>query len=90
VSTRHVRRQRDAQRVGIDSPAALDALWGTVLPIPAGPGAGDDFEARVQRAWEHLKGGYFTADEHDQLREVLGAVIAKEFMTAAPPRGLRS
>lgn len=58
--------------------AAAGALWGSVLPIPAGAGGGDNFAARVARAWEHVKGGYFTADEHDRLREVLGAVIADE------------
>lgn len=57
---------------------AAAALWGSVLPIPAGGGAGDDFEARVQRVWEHMKAGYFTADEHDRLRDELGKLIAKE------------
>lgn len=61
------------------SPATSAAtLWGSVLPIPAGGGAGDDFEARVRRAWEHLKASYFTFEEQDRLREELGRLIAKE------------
>ena len=50
--------------------------------VPPGPTAGDDFEARVQRVWEHMKGGYFTFEEHDRLREELGRLIAKEGTSA--------
>ena len=56
----------------------VEAIWGTVLPIPAGPGARDDLTARVQRVWEHMKASYFTFEEQDRLREELGRLIAKE------------
>jgi hypothetical protein len=51
-------------------------LWGQTLPVA--PSTSDDFEARVEAAWRHLKAGYFAAEEHERLREVLGVVIAKE------------
>lgn len=61
------------------SPAtSAAAVWGTVLPIPAGPGAGDDFEARVSRVWQHLKAGYFAAAEHGRLGEVLRELLDSE------------
>ena len=56
---------RPAANKEVTPPAtAAAAIWGTVLTIPAGPGPGDDFEAPVRRAWEHLKAGYFAAEEH--------------------------
>lgn len=57
------------------SPATAAAIWGATLPIPAGPGSGDDFESRVDAAWRHLKAAYFAADEHDRLREVLAEIV---------------
>lgn len=60
------------------------ALWGAVLPIAAGHGAGDDFEARVEAAWRHLKAAYFAVEELDRLRRVLGAVIADEIAGRKP------
>ncbi len=59
-------------------PVAAAAIWGATLPIPAGPGFGDDFEVRVEAAWRHLKTAYFAAEEHDRLREVLAARIEVE------------
>ena len=60
------------------SQTAAAALWGSVLPIPAGPRSGDEFQVRVEAAWRHLKAAYFAAEEHRRLREVLGAVIKGE------------
>jgi hypothetical protein len=73
-------REKAAINAPIPAPpaAAVDALWGSVLLIPVGPGAGDDFEARVQRAWSYIKAAHFAAEEHGRLREVLGVVIADE------------
>jgi hypothetical protein len=51
-------------------------LWGQTLPVA--PSTSDDFEARVEAAWRHLKAGYFAAEEHERLREVLAELITKE------------
>ena len=61
------------------SPATeVAAIWGSFLPIPAGSNANDEFEARVRRAWDHLRTAYFSVEEHERLREVLGKIIARE------------
>lgn len=57
----------------------VEAIWGTVLPIPAGPGAGDDLTARVQRVWEHMKASYFVPAEHGRLRAALRDVLDSEW-----------
>lgn len=67
------------------SPAAASALWGATLPIPAGPGTGDDFEPRVEAAWRHLKAVYFAGEEHGRLRDVLAARIEAESVAVAQP-----
>jgi len=74
-----------AQASKTPSPAAASALWGATLPIPAGPGSGDHFEARVEAAWRHLKAAYFGAEEHGRLRGVLAARIEAESIASAQP-----
>jgi hypothetical protein len=49
--------------------------WGRELLGPPTLPASDDFEARVERAWAHMKGAFFAAEEHQWLREVLMRVI---------------
>lgn len=75
----NVRHQSDDRQPDESQPATtVGAIWGSVLPIPTGPGVSDDFEARVRRTWEHLKAAYFAVEEHDRLREELSRLIAKE------------
>jgi hypothetical protein len=72
---------RDRATPAAARPDAPSTLWGETLPIARG--TGDDFEARVDAAWRHLKAAYFAADEHDRLREVLAARIAAESVAGA-------
>ena len=56
------------------------AMWGRVLVGPTGSATvtTEDFEARVERAWEYIKSAHFSVEEHERLREVLAARIEKE------------
>lgn len=77
-------KRRSRRRTGADpafsSLMRPDDLWGRVLLGPTGsaPGSADDFDARVERAWEHIKAAHFSVEEHERLREVLAGVIAAE------------
>jgi hypothetical protein len=55
-----------------------EEVWGRVLPDATGPESAETFEVRVERAWVHLKGAFFSADEHERLRNVLASLIATE------------
>ncbi len=54
-----------------------DKFWGHILfglTLPAGP---ENFEARVEQAWAHMKGAYFAAEEHERLYACIGELLAR-------------
>ena len=76
--------RRSRERRAADSAVSFlmrpDEMWGRVLlgPIGSATVTTEDFEARVERAWEHIKAAYFAVEEHERLREVLAARIEQE------------
>lgn len=74
---------RRARRItGASSHASLhprpEEMWGRVLPEIVGAESPDDFEVRVKRAWEHMKHGFFTAEEHPRLYSCVAEILAHE------------
>ena len=76
ASTRRSRR-RGAAAPAVSFLMRPDEMWGRVLFGPTGSAtvSTEDFNARVERAWEYIKLAHFSVEEHDRLREVLAARI---------------
>ena len=70
-------RRRGAAAPAVSFLMRPDEMWGRVLFGPTGSAtvSTEDFEARVERAWEYIKLAHFSVEEHDRLREVLAARI---------------
>ena len=73
---------RRSRRRGSAAPAVSflmrpDEMWGRVLfgPTVSATVTTEDFEARVERAWEYIKSAHFSVEEHDRLRDLLAARI---------------
>ncbi len=77
----HAATRRSRERRAADSAVSFlmcpDEMWGRVLLGPTGsaPLSAEDFEVRVERAWEHIKAAYFGVEEHERLREVMVELI---------------
>lgn len=71
-SLKNPRRSPGEPDVGVINP---DELWGRPLYLQPLYDASLPFEARVERAWEHVKATRFTADEHERLRVALAVKI---------------
>ncbi len=88
--TRNIRGRLFEGRSPSDSKALMypraEEVWGQVLPGPAGAESPETFEDRVERAWAHIKGAFFSTDEYKRLRIVLAERISCED-TSAVRRG---
>ena len=80
----HTPTRRPRRRGAADPAVSIlmrpDEMWGRVLFGPTGSATvtTEDFEARVERAWEYIKSAHFSVEERERLREVLAARIEKE------------
>ena len=66
---------REKTPVAAPTATAAAAVWGTVLPVPA---VDDDFELRVQRAWQHLTTAYFSVEEQGRLQAAVRGLLDSE------------
>ena len=64
-----------------------DKFWGCVLPGPSTTTEPEDFEGRVERAWQYMRRTFFAPEEHAALAEALVRLIGSPFPATAPPAG---
>jgi len=87
----HTPTRRPRRRGAADPAVSIlmrpDEMWGRVLFGPTGSATvtTEDFEARVERAWEYIKSAHFSVEEHERLREVLAGVITVEDSSEVQP-----
>jgi hypothetical protein len=66
-----------AERRGGEPTITNGWYWGRELPgRPTLPDS-DDFEARVEQAWAHMKGAFFAVEEHERLYACVGELLAR-------------
>ena len=62
-----------------------ERFWGCVLPGPSTTTEPEDFEGRVERAWQHMRRTFFAPEEHATLTEALARLIGSPSPATVPP-----